>query len=239
MTTEPFRVFSGWDRRQVEAAEVFKFSVEQNASIDVDVRFLQLDKLPIDRQGVTAFTYSRFLVPFLCGYEDRALFADGCDQLCFGDVAELAAWDMQGKPLWVVKHPPLARRLHDRPRSWTSFMLMDCSKLTGWGLDYVKRMSDDQLMRLRILGDEEIGELPAEWNMLRDEGSNVHGRTDQPTKIMHWSYLSDPNGGSWIDRSGSEIWQWWRERWRQERANPNAGGARIGRPPKNGAAARV
>ena len=64
-----FRMFSGWDKRQAEAAEVFAFSVRQNASIDVDVRAIGVDgaELVVEpaftRRGVTAFTYTRFLVP--------------------------------------------------------------------------------------------------------------------------------------------------------------------------------
>ena len=198
------------------------------------MRFLQLDKLPIDRRGVTDFTYSRFLVPWLCGFEGRAVFGDGCDQLCLGDVAELAAWDMQGKPLWVVKHPsPRHVPRHDRARSWTSLMLMDCAKLTGWGVDYVARQPDDQLMRLRILADAEIGELPPAWNhipqpdkidvtMPRTGVSQFADGLIDPeppewVKVMHWSQLSDPNGGGWIDRSRSTVWAEWRERWRAAR----------------------
>jgi hypothetical protein len=209
-----FHVFSGWDRRQADAAEVFAFSVRENASVDVDVRFLKLDKMPVQRTGVTEFSYSRFLVPLLCGYEGRALFADGCDMLCLGDVSELAQWDMQGKPLCVVKHEPLRRvPRHDRARSWTSLMLMDCAKLTGWGLDYVQRQSDDQLMRLRTLGDDQIGDLPGEWNDL----CPVPGEPSAIAKIAHWSAISDPNIGSWINASGSLVWDEWRRRWLQDR----------------------
>ena len=68
--TAPFRVFSGWDRRQSEAAEVFAASVERRASIPVEMRFVGQD---VSRQGVTAFTYARFMVPNLCGYEGVAL----------------------------------------------------------------------------------------------------------------------------------------------------------------------
>ena len=234
---EPFKVFCGWDRRQAEAAEVFKFSVEQNASIDVDVQFLQLDKLPIDRVGVTSFTYSRFLVPWLCGYEGRALYGDGCDQLCLGDVAELASWDMQGKPLWVVKHPPLRKVPLRRPRSWTSLMLMDCANNAGWFPDTVARWPDDALMRLKTYTDDEIGELPQAWNMLVDpDGPPVSEDHLLGVKIAHWSHLSDPNGGSWIDRSGSALWAEWRQRWRVSRG---LGGpiTNPGRPKKSSAAA--
>ena len=36
----------------------------------------------------TEFTYTRFLVPYLCGYQGKAIFID-CDMLCLGDIAEL------------------------------------------------------------------------------------------------------------------------------------------------------
>lgn len=230
---EPFRVFCGWDKRQADAAEVFKFSVEQNASIEVDVRFLKIDKLPIERRGVTDFTYSRFLVPFLCGYEGRALFADGCDQLCLGDVRELAELDMQDKPVWVVKHPPIRKvPLQPRARSWTSLMLMDCAKLPWWTPKYVEAAQDAALMQLYHLTVEAIGELPGEWNYLMPVdgdpqwkgsvwGSSVTLGLDEHivpvVRIAHWSYLSDPNGNSWIDRSGSGLWAEWRERWLEGR----------------------
>lgn len=239
---EPFRVFCGWDRRQVEAAEVFKFSVEQNAGIDVEVRFLQIDRLPIERRGVTDFSYSRFLVPFLCGHEGRALFADGCDQLCLGDVAELAAWDMGGKPVWVVKHEaPRHVPRQDRARSWTSLMLMDCAKIPTWTPAFVEHAGDDWLMRLRDFADDQVGDLPGCWNAMINPGDEPQCWGDtwdgDPLKVAHWSYLSNPDGGSWIDRSGSALWAEWRDRWRRERANPS--GARAGRLARDGAAAVV
>ena len=85
-----FPIFCGWDRRQREAAEVFKRSVIDRASIPVEIEFASADLGTCRRRGVTAFTYARFMVPALCNFEGRALFADGCDQLCLGDVAELA-----------------------------------------------------------------------------------------------------------------------------------------------------
>jgi hypothetical protein len=229
---EPFRIYCGWDRRQAEAAEVFAFSVRENASVDVDVRFLQIDKLPVERRGVTDFSYTRFLVPFLCGYEGRALFADAADMLCLGDVAELAEWDMADKPLWVVKHRPRKVLMEPRARSWTSLMLMDCGRLTGWGSDYVQRQPDDVLMRLRVLGDDQIGELPPEWNAM----CAVPGEPPEGAKIAHWSAISDPNCGSWVKASGSAVWREWREQWLRCRDRPRE--ERGGRP-KVGAPAAV
>ncbi len=225
----PFRVFSGWDRRQAEAAEVFAYSVRQNSSIPVEVQFLinarperndtwktaEFCVIPgFQRAGVTAFTYIRFMVPFACDYEGRALFCDGCDQLCLGDVRDLAEWPLT-TPIAVVKHAPLTNRPDEtRARSWTSLMLMDCAQLRCWTPEVVAEAPDDRLMRLRDLRDDQIGELPEEWNRLVaiEEGRSV-GVWQENGKLLHWSYLADPEGGSWIHRSSSQLWMDWLYRW--------------------------
>ena len=242
--TEPFRIFSGWDSRQVEAAEVFAFSVRECASVVPDaVWFVKLSEsvvsgnlccaavpdnwksyqgsaLPnlnrFNRQGVTQFSYSRFLVPYFCGYEGKALFADGCDQLCLGDVAELAAMPMDGYAVRVVKNQ---REGEARPRAWTSFMLLDCSQFKLWTPKFVEVAMDGDLMRFGNLTDEQIGDLPPEWNAmcLAPSSTPPYGTPEPPfgAKIAHWSYLAQPEGNSWIDRSGSQVWIAARERWRE------------------------
>lgn len=254
----PFRVFSGWDSRQAEAAEVFAYSVRENSSVDLDLRHLKLEPHGVfaepgapepaigdsingfQRRGTTDFSYSRFCIPALCGYEGVAAFFDGCDQLCLGDVAELASFDLQDRPLAVVKHPSLPGQGRQRARSWSSVMLLDCSRLQWWTPAFVETASDAQLMRFADLADEQIGELPSEWNVLCEIGGALvdqagrvmtsedplQGKTGltyveweppSTTKLLHWSYLSQPEGGSWIDRSGSTLWAEWRERWRASR----------------------
>ena len=123
---QPFRIYAGWDSRQAEAAEVFGFSVRANASIPVDVEFLKIKELPITRTGTTDFTFSRFLSAWAANFEGVALFADCCDQLCLGDVAELAAIDMTDYAVRVVKHKVNGQK---RPRSWSSVMLAELRTL--------------------------------------------------------------------------------------------------------------
>jgi hypothetical protein len=224
---EPFRIFSGWDQRQAEEADVFAFSVKEHASIPVRIEGVSIHSGAIwtmdlarkpelsggnglasaSRTGVTSFSYARFYVPWICGYEGVAVYADGCDQLCLGDVAELAAIPMDDHAVLVTKH-----KFHDqrRPRSWTSLMLIDCSKLRCWSPEAVETASDTELMRFGAFPDEVIGELPWEWNALQEP--DVEPSPD--VRIAHWSYLSEPDGGSWIDRSGSQVWAAARERWR-------------------------
>jgi Glycosyl transferase family 8 len=209
--TDSFPVFVGFDERQAEAAAVTEFSIREHASIPVDITLLGAGRPPIEtfqKTATTAFTYCRFLMPHLRQYEGRAFFCD-CDVLVLGDIAELAEYDMDGCAVMVVRHQ---FKQQDRPRSWSSVMLMDCSKLTNWTPSYVQTASDDELMRFRSLQDHEIGNLPPQWHvMAREDGS-----FNEPASLIHWSYLSSPDGGSWIDRSKNSVWQAWRDRWRQQ-----------------------
>lgn len=211
---EGFVAFSGWDERQQEAAEVFKYSLVTNSTIQVDFRFLKLHELPMQRQGRTSFSYSRFLCAALVDYRGRCAVFDGCDMLCLGDVAELAGFDMQGKPIAVVKH---TRPGEARPRSWTSLMLMDCAQLRMLTPERAQRWPDEDLMRLRFLADHEIADLPPEWNLILDVGQEP----PEGTKIAHWSPISDPDIGPWIDASKSDVWHSWREQWRGSLAAPS------------------
>lgn len=219
-----FRVFCGFDSRQAEAAEVFAYSVAMHTSIPIEIYYTSADAAPMSledgalcnparcaRRGTTAFSYSRFMIPHGCGYEGVALYADGCDMLCLGDVAELAAFPLT-TPIAVVKHPPRVPR-ETRPRSWTSLMLMDCARLHHWTPDFVETAQDGQLMRLSDFGDDAIGSLPPEWNVLVQPGKEP----PSDARIAHWSALSSPDIGPWIDASGSALWQDWRERWRASR----------------------
>jgi hypothetical protein len=212
--SDSFHVFCGWDRRQAEGAEVFAYSVQRNSTIDLTINFVSASKLGLNRVGVTEFSYARFLVPWFCGYHGIAAFFDGCDQLCLGDIAELAAMPMDGYAVRVVKHTPIRRvPRSNRARSWSSVMLMDCAKLGWLTPDFVRTASDPVLMGFSHLGDDEIGDLSPEWNALVESPA-----TEPPAgaKLAHWSYLSDPNGDSWIDRSGSQNWASWRARWREQ-----------------------
>ena len=91
-------------------------------------------------------------------------------------------------------------------------MLLDCARFKCWTREAVEQAPDDQLMRFGAFPEEAIGELPGEWNALVSPGCEP----PPGTKIAHWSALSDPDGGCWIQRSGSQVWAgarelWWRE----------------------------
>lgn len=151
----PLRVFIGYDHRQAISYNVAQFSIISQSSKPVAITPLVLPQLPLQRQGLTPFTYSRFLVPYLCNYEGWALFMDS-DMLLNADIAELFALADDKYAVMVAKE--LERF------EWASVMLFNCAKCKMLTPEFVQ--SDAKIMSLEWLKDEEIGALPKEWNHL-------------------------------------------------------------------------
>lgn len=204
-----FRVYIGWDSREDIAYQVARHSLLKHASIPVDVIPIKLPDLvdqglytrEIDPLASTEFTYSRFLTPHMAGFEGWALFVD-CDFLFFGDVAELAAYQKPEYAVACVKHdytPKESTKMDGQvqtvyPRkNWSSFMLFNCAhpstkKLT---VEAVNSQTGAYLHRMQWAADDEIGEVPTEWNWL--EGWNEEPATGTP-KAIHYT-----RGGPWFE----------------------------------------
>jgi hypothetical protein len=148
------RVFIGRDERQPLAYNVLANSIVRHASKPVSITALTLQTLPITRRGLTTFTFSRFLVPWLCGYEGTALFLDA-DMVVTGDIAELFAAHDETSPdvVWVNT---------DQERfEWPSAMLFDCAYCLQLTPEYV----DDPRNKLfDFAWAKSVGSFPAEWN---------------------------------------------------------------------------
>lgn len=175
------RVFIGYDPVETVAFHVAAFSAMRRSSRPVSITGLVLRQLPIHRERdprqSTEFAFSRFLVPYLCRYEGRAIFLDG-DVLIRADIAELLEEAREDKAVWVVQHDYaprgrtkfLGRMQSAYPRkNWSSVMVFDCARCRGLTPDYVERASGLELHQFRWLADEEIGALAPEWNHLVGE----------------------------------------------------------------------
>jgi hypothetical protein len=204
----PFRIYIGWDRREPEAYDVAKFSLERRSSIPVAVTPIKLDELRAkglyrraeDPLASTEFTYSRFLTPLLAGFEGWAVFCD-CDFLWLGDVAGLLPFTREPKAVFCVQHdyrPTETTKMDGAvqtvyPRkNWSSLMLFNCSHPAVRGLtaDVVNRESGAYLHRMQWVADADIGALPEEWNWL--EGWNKKPPQGAP-KAVHFT-----RGGPWF-----------------------------------------
>ena len=115
---QPLRVFIGYDHRQAISYNVLQFSLFRRCSKPVAINPLFLPTLPLTRTGLTPFTYSRFLVPWLCGFQGWAMFLD-IDYLCRADVAELFALTDDRYAVMVSKNV--------KKFEWASMILFHCA----------------------------------------------------------------------------------------------------------------
>ncbi len=145
------RVFIGYDPRQPVAYNVLQSSIHRHSNGRVVVEPLELRKLPITRRGLTEFTFSRFLVPWLCDYQGTAIFMDA-DIVVTGDVAELAAQASMECAVQVMQ---------DQARfEWASVMLFNNANCTVLTPEFV----DDPENPLLDLAWGKVGSFSADWN---------------------------------------------------------------------------
>lgn len=173
------RVFVGYDDREAVAFSVLAHSIHQHATEPVSIAPVMLSQLGCYRRPrhplqSTAFSFSRFLVPYLCDYQGWAIFMD-CDMLNRRDIGDL--WNLRDEDyaVQVVKHNHIPieatkflgeTQTKYEKKNWSSVMLFNnakCKKLTP---DYVNTASGLALHQFKWMDEELIGELPGEWNHL-------------------------------------------------------------------------
>ena len=223
----PFNIYIGFDPNESVAFHVLEHSIRKHASIPVAIIPLSRNNLkPVfwrERQSneSTEFSFSRFLVPYLSGYQGWSLFMD-CDMLVRADVAELAALcnnvSMFYKSVYVVKHDYESlteKKFLDQinqpyPRkNWSSVMLfnnMRCRKLTP---EVVNEATGPFLHRFQWTTDDQIGDLSPDWNHLVDEypvnpnAKNYHFTLGGP---YFPEYDGCEGSGEWWDNFGEMIY---------------------------------
>jgi len=220
-TPEPVRIFIGYDNREASAYHVCCQSIIERASMPVEFHPLALNLMlrfygETHTDGSNAFIYSRFLVPYLCGFSGFALFIDG-DMLLRGDIAEL--WNLRrpDRGVHVVQHNYQTRHPVkylgspnvDYPRkNWSSVILWNCSywpnrKLTP---DFIATATGEYLHRFSWLGDEMIEPLPAAWNHLIGEYP-----ANDKAQLLHFT-LGIPAFPGYEAQEGAAEWFATRER---------------------------
>lgn len=141
------------------------------------------DKLNIRSDGSNSFSTIRFAIPHLCYYAGWAIWLDGADMLMRADIGELLNQCSGPEAVKVVKHDYHTK--HQRKyigttletgnpdyerKNWSSVILWNCGHWAHFR-NRDKLLSGDgkYLHRFSWLADEEIGELPKEWNWLVGE----------------------------------------------------------------------
>jgi hypothetical protein len=150
------RVYLGYDPRQPVAFQVAAHSAWKAAQSPVSLTRLALAQLPITRRGLTEFTYSRFLTPYLSDFTGVSIFMDS-DVLVRADVTELLAYPLMQPtvPVFVVQG---TKRFE-----WASVMVFNnrlCQTLTP------KYIDNPRNSLFKFEWCSEVGALPLEWNHL-------------------------------------------------------------------------
>ena len=153
-----FRVFIGYDERQAVSYTALQHSILENASQPVSVTPLILKTLPITRRGLTPFTFSRFLVPWLCNYEGHALFLDA-DMFLVSDICEMTHYFSAEHAVSVVRSIAQFEQ--------SSVMLFNNAHPKNKMLTphYIQN-TQENMHSLCWLDEADIGEMDGKWNQL-------------------------------------------------------------------------
>ena len=207
---KPLKIYIGWDSREDIAYQVAKLSIENHASVPVEIiplkqknlRKLGLYWRDVDKLASTEFTFTRFLIPELNEFQDWALFID-CDFVFLDDVKKIFDQAQDEYAVMCAQHdytPKSTTKMDGKtqtvyPRkNWSSMMLINCGHPSNRVIDKEvvnsSRRSGAFFHRFSWLNDEEIGSLSHEWNWLvgwynePDDGS---------PKALHYT-----EGGPWF-----------------------------------------
>jgi len=213
---EMIKVFIGYDHAEEIAYHVLSSSIIRRSSVPVSITPIKLDQLPMTRgrdpHQSNEFSFSRFLVPYLCDYSGRAIFLD-CDMLVLDDIVKLLDASDPTKAVSVVKHrytPKDAvkylgtRQYKYDKKNWSSVMVFNCdhSECKNLTPHYINTKTGLELHQFKWITDQRIGELSKEWNHLIGEYEPADA------KLVHFTvggpYFTEYNGCEYSDK-------WWDE----------------------------
>ena len=203
------RIFIGGDPRQVVSLSTLIWSITKNAKEPVSITPLVLETLPIKREGLTPFTWSRFLVPHLCNYQGWGLFLDA-DMICNGDISEVFKLADPSKAVMVMKDQPAFE--------WASAILFNCAHPDNKVLtpEHIDDPKTNNLHKIGWLAQDQIGTLPREWNVCVP----YTGNPPENPKLVHftqgvphwWETRNQPHADKWVQYAqeaiGSTV-SWW------------------------------
>ena len=211
---EKINIIVGFDQREAIAYHTFTQSIIEKSSIPVFFTPLAINTLKgykeTHNDRSNEFIYSRFLTPYLNNFYGWAIFADG-DMICQSDIKEL--WDLrdESKALMVVKHDYVTKvnrkylgNINENyPRkNWSSLILWNCGHPKHKILtpDFIANQTGQFLHRFSWLDNDDIGDLPKEWNWLA-----IEYPINNSAKIIHYT-LGTPCFKDYKNTDMADIW---------------------------------
>ena len=217
MTEETIRIFIGYDDRIPVASSVLMHSITARSSKPVSFTLLNLRQLQeaklywreVNPLQSTQFSFSRFLTPYLSGYEGWSIFMDN-DMILLDDIAKL--WDLRDDKYSVMcvkhSHEPKeeekflgAAQTKYEKKNWSSVMLFNNAKCKALTPEYANEATGLQLHQFKWLeSDDLIGEIPQRWNYLAD-----YTELDKRPALVHYT-TGGPFYPKFKDTEFSEEW---------------------------------
>ncbi|XP_049933623.1 protein CDI-like [Nymphaea colorata] len=218
-----FKIFIGYDPREDLAFEVCRYSILKRSSIPVEISpIVQSDlrnrNLYWRERGPTEstdFSFTRFLTPFLAGFDGWALFVD-CDFLYTTDIKELVELTDDKYAVMCVQHdyaPKETTKMDGAiqttyPRkNWSSMVLYNCGHPNNRILtpEVVNSQTGAFLHRFTWLEDSDIGNIPFVWNFLVGHNRVVEDDPETFPKAIHYT-LGGPWFERWKDCEFADLW---------------------------------
>lgn len=198
------KIFIHTNNKQKLGAVLAKYAIEKYLPLTsgIAVEYINVDELEVFKnfagkeylfggklkaynpKDLQSFTLSRFMAPQLAGYSGKAVVMDP-DIFAVKDLSGIFEIDIAGKAIAACR----------KKDHWdTSFMLMDCGKLTHWKIDdLLQKLASREIdyvfdvMSLKHEPSGSILELPRLWNnldILTPETKAIHmtNRLTQPWK---------------------------------------------------------
>ena len=208
------KIYVGFDPRESVVYHTFIQSLIEKSTLPIEITPLAVSTLNFYEEShqdkSNDFVYSRFLTPFMSNFEGWSIYVDG-DMICQADIKELLTLRDDTKAVQVVKHDYktkaenkyLDNKNDNYPRkNWSSVILWNCSHPKHKILtpEFINKQTGKFLHRFSWLEDEEIGELPIEWNWLAIE------YPENPlAKLIHYT-LGAPCFKEYRETSMAENW---------------------------------
>jgi lipopolysaccharide biosynthesis glycosyltransferase len=202
----PIRIYVATTEAQMLAVKVLEYSIRKHTSMTVEVFPLHQSgiEIPLPREQKnyprTPFSFQRFLIPALRGYQGRAIYLDS-DMQVFMDFRQLWVLPLGGNGVLAVREPSDSGR---RPQF--SVMLLDCARL-HWDIKKIVddldagRMTYEQLMYQMVIAEPVEARIGPEWNSLeRYQGGK--------TALLHYT---DMNTQPWISTKNPLGYLWMRD----------------------------
>lgn len=202
----PIRVYVATTEEQMLAVKVLEYSIRKHASMTVEVFPMHLGGVdipqPKDRKNWprTPFSFQRFIIPEMAGYQGRAIYLDS-DMQVFKDIKELWNLPFHDAQVLAVREPVESGR---RPQF--SVMLLNCARLDWKVEEIVRKLNSDELTYERLMHDMSVANnikavVDPSWNCLERYKENE-------TALLHYTDMSTQ---PWISIHNSLGYLWFRD----------------------------